>query len=51
MISIDRKIVAILSIIFGILIIVIPEIIGYLIGGYLVIFGILTLIGGRSKII
>ncbi len=48
MISIDREVLAILAIIFGILIIAIPEIIGYLIGGYLVIFGILTLLGKRS---
>jgi hypothetical protein len=47
MISIDKELVAILAIIFGVLIILVPEIIGYLIGGYLVIFGILTLLGKR----
>lgn len=47
MVSIDREVIAILAIIFGILIILVPEIIGYLIGGYLVIFGILTLLGKR----
>ena len=45
--SIDKELIAILAIIFGILIIVIPDIIGFLIGGYLVLFGILTLIGKR----
>ena len=47
MVSIDREVIAILAIIFGILIILVPEIIGYLIGGYLVIFGILPLLGTR----
>ncbi len=47
MVSIDREVIAILAIIFGILIILVPEIIGYLIGGYLMIFGVLTLLGKR----
>ncbi|MFO7677555.1 MAG: hypothetical protein R6V50_04135 [Thermoplasmatota archaeon] len=48
MFSIDRVLLAFMAIIFGILIIVIPEIIGYLIGGYLILFGIITLIGEQS---
>lgn len=47
MISIDRILLAFLAIIFGILIIVIPEIIAYLIGGYLIIFGIIILIENK----
>lgn len=47
MIRIYRELIGILSLIFGIMIIVIPDVIGYLIGGYLLIFGILTLIGKR----
>jgi len=46
-IRIYRELIGILSLIFGIMIIVIPDVIGYLIGGYLLIFGILTLIGKR----
>ncbi len=47
MVSIDRDVIGIITILFGILIILVPDIIGYLIGGYLVIFGILTLLGKR----
>ena len=41
---IDREISGILAIIFGILIIAIPEMIGYLIGGFLILYGFLNLL-------
>ncbi len=47
MIRIDRELIAILAIIFGILIIAIPELIAYLIGGYLLLFGIFTILGKK----
>lgn len=47
MVTIDREMVGILAILFGILIIIFPAVLGYLVGGFLIIFGFLTLLGKK----
>ena len=44
----EQEIVSLLAILFGILIIAVPAILGILIGVFLIIYGILTLLGRKK---
>lgn len=41
----EQEIVSILAILFGVLVIAVPDLIGILVGIFLIIYGILTLLG------
>jgi hypothetical protein len=44
----EQEIVSLLAILFGIIIIVYPPIVAYLIGVFLIFYGILTLLGRKK---
>jgi uncharacterized membrane protein HdeD (DUF308 family) len=45
----EQEVISLLAILFGILIIAVPAILSVLVGIFLIIFGVLTLLGRRKR--